>query len=147
MTPCVGEDKIAEVIITRHLSILDVLGEIGMLWWVSSTVMCIGILRAAYKMKRDGDMIPRDVGVMITAFLVSIIFFGFMMAYMTMKVEDEFVRIIGQVYTLRYPTDKLYDLSVYSYLVGSSSFFIFFMSWLYIIRDLFWNEDNDTSNL
>lgn len=136
-TACtIEEAKLVEIIVEQHFSILDTLGNIGIVWWVSATTLCAGLLREMYRLSGSGQTLSREIIYMVTAFIVSIILFGFMMALLTAKLENELVKIVGYQLTLKYPTGNLFDLSIYSYLVGSSSFFVFLMCWLYTIRDV-----------
>ncbi len=134
VTKTLEHTDVAMMVLSEHCDMAEVLGQLGMAWWVSATVMVIGILRYAYEYKREKNtQIPVALMVLVSLFLASIVLFGLVMVYASVKLESEYVFIVGNSLAERVPVKALYGLLIYGYLIGTSSFFIFIIAWVYII--------------
>ena len=130
----IPESEFALLVVDNHFKLLSSISDSGMLWWISGTIMCIGILKTAIEYKNKyKNKIPLEIVTFITLFLGSIVFFGMTMCYSVMQLEKEFNSIVGPILEYKYSTEAMYDFVIFGIFIGSTSFFLFFCSWIYII--------------
>lgn len=135
---CLDYQSLAPVVIQGHLDIVNMMGQMGMLWWVSSTVMCIGILKSAWTYRdKGGKELPRSIIWLITLFLGSIMFFGAACAIAVVQLEEEYQHIVGPVLLQQLPGTAMFSMVARGFVIGTSSFIIVGICWVYILTEKF----------
>ena len=140
-------DILKEIIIA-HLNYLNMVGQMGMLWWVSSTVFVFTLIKTFYNyktqlMKRN---LEKPIGVFITAFIVSIIVFGIVSCICLIRLETELRLIVIKFVEFEdYDISSMFFSTIIFLLIGTSSFIFFLIIWIimWYHEDTFRKRENN----
>lgn len=126
-----------DVLLEKHLDMLIMLGHVGMLWWVSSTVLCISIINFTlkYNHKKKNLFYTTGISILIGMFFLSIMFYGLVMAKYVLILKDAlFTAEYFDVRCYGRNVEPIFSMISNAYLIGTSSFIILLVGWLYVLH-------------
>ena len=125
--------NLTQMLIEQHIEYLIMLGQMGMLWWVSATVLSFKIIVNMYQNKEKYfvDKIRIPIGIFISSFFMSIIIFGINESYYILKLENETRRLLQSINSFKeYEISVMFFSTLINFLIGSTSFVFFLIIWL-----------------
>ena len=125
------------VLLEKHFDMLIMLGHIGMLWWVSSTVLCISIINYTMKYSHEKDNLFYTTGlcILIGVFFLTITLYGIVMARYAMILKEAlFTAVYFDVTGCGANIEPLFSMVSIGYLIGASSFVLMLVGWLYVLH-------------
>ena len=129
-------DRIFQIyleIIKSDLIYINTIGQMGMLWWVSSTVFVFTIIKFFHKHKRNLNNNGTDkvIGVFITAFIISIIVFGLTVCKYILIIENELnVIMMNFIEFNQFDISSIFDATFMFMMIGTTSFVFFLIIWI-----------------
>ena len=124
---------IIKSLIEKNIDSLIMLGNVGMLWWVSATVFCLSIIKSVYSENTisKAKSINTPITIIISVLITSIVCFGIMAAITVDKLHLETKRLLS---LLNFYNDYgiLFKGVYLGYLIGSTSFLLFLLIWIFL---------------
>ena len=123
------------IILEGYFNMLIMIGHIGMLWWVSTSVMCIALIKHTmnYNQKHYKLFYTKGICALICLFFLSIIGYGLYMAKSVIVLKEKFLFIIGYDNFIECPIDPIFSIICAGYLIGTSSFVLALVAWFYVL--------------
>lgn len=127
------EKKYLELFITHKFSMLDLLANTSMLWWVSSIVFCATIIAAVFTHKEKLCKLPH---IHFACFLVTLFFltfpaYGFWIIYCSNQIQSELLLLLKEA---NRDTVGLYEFETLrgGLLFGMINFILVFLAWCWL---------------
>jgi hypothetical protein len=135
------------LIINKTFDLLAMMGNTGMLWWMSGIVFCVSLIKMYLGLVENEDINEyylKMITIFITMFLCSTVVFGLVMVYQT----DLLFLNISHLASNYHMYEPLFGVVNKGFLMGTSSFFLILMSWLFMLTGKFSkyskeNEENE----
>jgi len=124
-----------EIIVENYFNTLVMLGHVGMLWWVSSTVLCIAIISHTmnYNNKTKAIFHTKGICALIGVFFLSIIGYGLYMSKEILVLKEVLITFFDYDCLTTCPIGPLFSVVCTGYLIGTSSFVLMLIGWLYVV--------------
>ena len=125
----------SDILLQQKIAFVNMLANVTMLWWVSSVVFCATILASVWY-KRDLIRSPRQLRWLLFVFFLSIVAYGVLVVAFLWGVEPEVSSLAAGL-----GADDDYfstELGFFraAVLVGTSSFVLVLLAWIFIWRNL-----------
>lgn len=121
-------------IIKHHFEMLIMMGTTGMIWWVSGLAFCMSLLKSYISMDTDCIYLVQ-LEYIIILFFISIIIFGLAMSWYSVELRDNLLHCFNinelRIYGPR--INIFFNIIKNGILIGTSSFFLFFLVAVYAI--------------
>ena len=133
------------LIINKTFELLVMMGNAGMLWWISGIVFCVSLIKMYYGLLQDesiNEYYIKMITVFITLFFCSTVVFG-----LTMTHQSSLLFInISHFITNYHMYEHLFDIISKGFLIGTSSFFLILLSWLFMITGKYGKYKNNRTD-
>lgn len=124
-----------DIVVQAHFDMLTMLGNSGMVWWVSSIVFYTTIFKYTADYKSKDRQIPYLLVIFMGLFLLSFIVFGAMMAIFVGELKIELITSFGILCPESNGISILFHIVEYGFLLGAATFALLFICWTYILVD------------
>jgi hypothetical protein len=123
------------------------MGNTGMWWWMSGIVFCVSLIKMYFGLLNDktiNEYYITMITVFITIFFCSTVVFGLVMVYQTNLLFLNISYFVSNYHMY----EPLFEIVNKGFLMGTSSFFLILMSWLFMLTGKFSkyskeNEENE----
>ena len=125
--------EIYKEIVIANYNYIGVMAQMGMLWWVSSTVFVFTLIKFfnKHKITLKAYNLDKFIGIFITAFIVSIIIFGLISCYYILQIEQSTKEIMMHFTEFDlYDTSTIFETTLVLVMIGTTSFVFFLIIWL-----------------
>jgi len=95
------DTETARKLLEQKIAYLNMVGNVSMLWWVTSVVFCVSILVGVWKNKEylteqrviKGNKLINGIGIAVLIFLATVVAYGFFIIRYLGKVQKEISEI------------------------------------------------------
>lgn len=132
--------EMLKFLIEQKISVMNTLAQVCMIWWVSGTAFCGSILAWIWTKRKElkHAQYLTVLGSVLFVFFLTILGFGGLLVWYTVQLETELGTTLSQLPAgNNWPTFML-EVTVFRYgmLIGSSSFILLLIVWLFMWRRL-----------
>ena len=130
-------------LINNYFDLINTFGDVVILWWIAS----VGFSAAILKLTIEYDFIKNkalNVGLagLIVLFFISLIVFGLFNSYYIVKISQGILALTPLELLHKSRIDLILNKLHFQFLFPTSTFLLFFISWLWLIRQKR-NGEND----
>lgn len=133
-------------LIENYFNLINTFGEVIILWWIAGVGFCSAIL----KLTIGHDLIKNKVlniglASMVIMFFISLIVFGLFNSYYVSKISQSILAITPLDLIHQSQLDLILNKLNWQFLFPTSTFLLFFIGWLYLIRQKL-NQNGDVND-
>lgn len=124
-----------EILVASYFKMLVMMGTIGCAWWAAATALCMGIIKVTLDSspKKNQLLYYKGIIIIICLFFISLMLYGgFCVSYLQV-LKTCTLPLISLEVLEKGSVSKVFDYSIFFYLICTTTFLFLFISWLYIL--------------
>jgi len=127
------------ILLNQEFNLLNTIANVGMTWWVSSIVFCGSALGGIWVKRPEVIKMSHFglLGFFLGVFFGSIVLFGVLMIYATVKLQTEIELLQSELNIMGHIDHVGFIAIKYGYALGTTSFILVLLIWILMWRDLY----------